>query len=233
MNQLPPPHAVNRDEFSHTISVDTFMKTVRRLSEIFRSRLPQIPASRVKTSRIGKGFANSVFTMASPSKVQVYKLLSAPPNSRGTVRDMNPSFSPHFSTFSPRKMATFNIRSLFPALGRGVRSFATGGKATLPVSIRPSSTEIEAYKLNDRNLETAVRHLYQDGLVVVEDVVPHEHLDLLNEKMVQDARTLQSRGEDSPFNYNQGNLQQGAPPVAKYFLPSIFSSTLSHGRRAI
>lgn len=59
---------------------------------------------------------------------------------------------------------------------------------------------------------------------MVEDIVPHDLIDLLNEKMVQDARTLQARGEDGPFNYNQGNLQLDAPPVAEYFWPSIFTS---------
>lgn len=97
--------------------------------------------------------------------------------------------------------------------------------STTPFVIRPSKQEIEDQILGPRNLELAVRHIHQDGLVVVEDVVPHDHLDFLNEKMVQDARTLQARGEDGPFNYNQGNLQLDAPPIAEYFQPSIFTST--------
>ncbi|KAJ9632027.1 hypothetical protein H2203_000428 [Taxawa tesnikishii (nom. ined.)] len=40
--------------------------------------------------------------------------------------------------------------------------------------------------------------------------------------MVSDARTLQAKGKDGPFNYNIGNLQQDAPPVLSYFHPSIF-----------
>lgn len=78
--------------------------------------------------------------------------------------------------------------------------------------------------LAPRNLELAVRHLHADGLVVVEDVVPHKDLDALNEKMVKDARYLQSLGEKGPFNYNLGNLQQDPPPVAEYFYKSIFTS---------
>ncbi|KAJ3494803.1 hypothetical protein NLG97_g3838 [Lecanicillium saksenae] len=68
----------------------------------------------------------------------------------------------------------------------------------------------------------SLRHVHRDGIVVIEDVVPYDALDSLNSKMVEDARTLQARGEDGPFNYNLGNLQQNAPPVAKYFSPSIF-----------
>lgn len=93
-----------------------------------------------------------------------------------------------------------------------------------PMVVKPSSDEIANTKLNARNLEIAVRHVHRDGLVVIEDAIPHSDLDVLNTKMVEDARTLQARGEDGPFNYNLGNLQQDAPPVAKYFKPSIFTS---------
>lgn len=96
--------------------------------------------------------------------------------------------------------------------------------STSPFVVQPSSQEIEEQVLGPRNLELAVRHVHRDGLVVVADVVPHDHLDFLNEKMVQDARALQARGKDGPFNYNQGNLQLDAPPVAEYFQPAIFTS---------
>lgn len=110
------------------------------------------------------------------------------------------------------------------------RSLATVAKnpngSGLPVTVKPSAEEIKNRTLGARNLETAVRHMHRDGLVVIQDVVPHAALDTLNIKMVQDARALQARGEDGPFNYNLGNLQQDAPPVAKYFDPSIFISEL-------
>jgi hypothetical protein len=77
--------------------------------------------------------------------------------------------------------------------------------STHPVSIKPSRDELSTGRLNSRNLEKAVRSLHEDGLVVIEDAIPHEDLDRLNEKMVQDALLLQSRGKDMPFNYNVGN----------------------------
>lgn len=91
-------------------------------------------------------------------------------------------------------------------------------------SIQASKSEVEAGQLAERNLEKAVYALFHDGLVVVENVIDHVHLDALNAKMIQDARYLQSLGEDGPFNYNRGNLQQDAPPVKEYFEPSIFLS---------
>lgn len=71
-----------------------------------------------------------------------------------------------------------------------------------------------------------MRSLHQDGLVVVENAIPHDCLDRLNEKMVADAYILQAKKEDGPFNYNPGNIQQDAPPVRKHFDPRIFMSEL-------
>ncbi|KAI2642057.1 hypothetical protein GGS21DRAFT_288415 [Xylaria nigripes] len=96
----------------------------------------------------------------------------------------------------------------------------------LPSTIRPSAEEIKNKRLGQQNLEIAVRGVHLDGLVVVEDIVPHHHLNHLNAKMVQDARILQARGEDGPFNYNTGNLQQDAPPWAEYFYPSVFTNPI-------
>lgn len=122
------------------------------------------------------------------------------------------------SRFSYAKSKAGTHRS-FASLTRSAPQLSTS-----PFVIKPSKQEIKDQTLGPRNLEAAVRHVHQDGLVVVEDVVPHDHIDFLNEKMGQDARTLQARGEDGPFNYNQGNLQLDAPPVAEYFSPSIFTS---------
>lgn len=94
----------------------------------------------------------------------------------------------------------------------------------LPRVVRPSAVEIENRRLGERNLEIAVRGVCLDGLVVIEGVVPHDQLDHLNTKMVEDAISLQARGKDGPFNYNLGNLQQDPPPYAEYFYPSIFTS---------
>ena len=105
------------------------------------------------------------------------------------------------------------------------RTLATWAKTTTgPAVVRPSAEEVKKCGLNARNLEIAVRHIHRDGLVVIDKVVPHADIDRLNTKMVEDARTLQGRGDDGPYNYNLGNLQQDSPPVAEHFYPSIFSS---------
>ena len=91
-------------------------------------------------------------------------------------------------------------------------------------SIKVSAGESKEGRLTERNLELAIRHLLQDGLVVVENVIEHDVLDKLNTKMVADARLLSGRGENSPYNYNKSNIQQDAPPIARYFDRSIFFS---------
>lgn len=106
----------------------------------------------------------------------------------------------------------------------GRRTMATAAKATMPAIVRPSPREVKNAALDARNLEIAVRHIHRDGLVVIEDAIPHDDIDKLNTKMVEDARALQALGDAGPFNYNLGNLQQDAPPVAEYFYPSIFTS---------
>jgi hypothetical protein len=96
--------------------------------------------------------------------------------------------------------------------------------SSIPASISPSQSEIKNRQLSPQNLEIAIRSLHHDGLVVVENVVPHESLDRLNKKMAEDAYTLQSKKQNSPYNYNPGNIQQDPPPVQKYFDPEIFLS---------
>jgi hypothetical protein len=94
-----------------------------------------------------------------------------------------------------------------------------------PISIVPSPAELKDGRLDQRNLEIAVRALARDGLVVLEDLVDHATLDRLNVKMVEDAYELQGR-KNSPFNYNKGNIQQDPPMTGEWFSDSIYTSKL-------
>jgi hypothetical protein len=84
--------------------------------------------------------------------------------------------------------------------------------STYPTAIKQTKHEISSGRLASRNLETAIRCLHEDGLVVLENAIPQEDLDRLNVKMVQDARILQSHGKEMPFNYNVGNSKPYQPP---------------------
>jgi hypothetical protein len=95
--------------------------------------------------------------------------------------------------------------------------------SSTPISIVPSEAELKDGNLSQRNLEIAIRSLSRDGLVVLEDVINHEVLDRLDEKMVQDAYELQGK-KDSPFNYNKGNIQQDPPMTKEWFSNEIYIS---------
>lgn len=107
-------------------------------------------------------------------------------------------------------------------VARAARSIGTS--QIYPTAIHPSRAEVNAGRLTPENLEVAIRSLFHDGLVVVTDVVPHDILDRLNNKMIDDAQELYARKENSPFNYNPNNLQQDPPPTKKYFDSQIFLS---------
>ena len=115
----------------------------------------------------------------------------------------------------------------FHRVVRQFRTFAMPSASMLPTVVKPSPDEVANERLGERNLEKAVRSLHEDGLVVISNVVPHGDLDQLNQKMVEDARTLQARGKDMPYNYNVGNIQQDPPPIKKYFHNSIFLNPIA------
>ena len=96
-----------------------------------------------------------------------------------------------------------------------------------PIAIPVTASEVNNAELSQRNLEIATRALQRDGLVVLEDMVPHHILDKLNVKMVEDAYELQSR-KDSPFNYNRGNIQQDPLLTPEYFSDEIYISKWSY-----
>ncbi|KAJ5810463.1 uncharacterized protein N7503_002681 [Penicillium pulvis] len=126
---------------------------------------------------------------------------------------MLPAFNPVRLRWGPARVA------------RAARSI--GISQSYPSAINPSQAEVNSGQLTPQNLEVAIRSLFHDGLVVVTDVVPHNSLDQLNKKMIDDAQKLYSRKENSPFNYNPNNLQQDPPPTKKYFDPQIFLNPIA------
>ncbi|RDW84381.1 hypothetical protein BP6252_01971 [Coleophoma cylindrospora] len=124
-----------------------------------------------------------------------------------------------------RTLRTIPLRS---ALGRHASTSSPHPKLpSLPITVKVSAQEVATQRLTWRNLELATRAIHRDGLVVLQDVIEHAKLDGLNEKMLQDARTLQDAGDASPYNYNKGNIQQDPPMTEKYFEGSIIVNRLA------
>lgn len=158
-------------------------------------------------------------------------IIKSPTINIGPHKYLQTTFFPVFlSVYQIHISLSMNsIASRMPMLAKRpsqVRCLSTqlGKLTSFPTSIRPSVSELENSRLSPQNLEIAMYSLHCDGLVVVEDVIPHDCLNQLNEKMVADAYVLQAKKEDGPFNYNPGNIQQDAPPVRKHFDPKIFMS---------
>ncbi|KAF2100735.1 phytanoyl-CoA dioxygenase family protein [Rhizodiscina lignyota] len=91
-----------------------------------------------------------------------------------------------------------------------------------PIAVAVTQQELNDGRLSWPHLELAIRALHRDGLVVLEDVIDHSELDFLNATMAEDARILQAAGEDGPYNFNKGNIQQDPPATSQYFNPNIF-----------
>jgi hypothetical protein len=97
-----------------------------------------------------------------------------------------------------------------------LRGFSTSvGRASqlpsLPKIVTVSPEEKAQGGLTWKNLELANRALHHDGLVVLENAISHKKLDLLNQKMVDDAKMLQAKGDESPYNYNKGSVPSSPP----------------------
>ncbi|PMD44857.1 hypothetical protein L207DRAFT_551817 [Hyaloscypha variabilis F] len=113
-----------------------------------------------------------------------------------------------------------------------IRTLSTSQTRTISASSNPKTVLVSPEEksrghLTNQNLELANRALHHDGLVVLENAISHEKLDFLNEKMVDDAKKLQARGEDSPYNYNKGNIQQDPQLTKRYFDKEIFLNPLA------
>jgi hypothetical protein len=102
-----------------------------------------------------------------------------------------------------------------------IRSFSitvrkAGTVSSLPKIVNVSPEEKARGLLTHKNLELANQALHHDGLVVLENAISHDKLDFLNQKMVEDARMLQAKGEASPYNYNKGWVTSSLFPILSH-----------------
>ncbi|KAI5925887.1 hypothetical protein F4810DRAFT_613038 [Camillea tinctor] len=91
------------------------------------------------------------------------------------------------------------------------------------VQITPD--ERTARKISKRNLEKAVVALSEDGVVVLDSAVSTDSLDLLNPRMVEEARALRD-GPGTWFNYDSKaqNILQHMIPDPEYLLPDVHAN---------
>lgn len=92
------------------------------------------------------------------------------------------------------------------------------------VEIDISPAEGTAGQMAEEKVIQAVEAVLQDGYVILNGVVAHDHLDLLKEKMDRDSQTLIDAGKWGGAGQVPGHLQQGAPPFAPYVFQDVVAN---------
>ncbi len=87
-----------------------------------------------------------------------------------------------------------------------------------------NAREQKTRRLSAQRLEQAVDAFRRDGYVVIENAVPHEPLDLLRQKMDEDAHLMIAREMWKGDGRQQGHLQQAPPPFAPFVFPDIVAN---------
>ena len=88
----------------------------------------------------------------------------------------------------------------------------------------PSAEEQANQQLSTAHLARAVEALQTIGYVVIEDVVAHDHLDLIRAQMDRDAQLLYDAKQWSGAGGLPGHLMLGPPPFAPYVFSDIVAN---------
>jgi ectoine hydroxylase-related dioxygenase (phytanoyl-CoA dioxygenase family) len=92
------------------------------------------------------------------------------------------------------------------------------------VEIRISADERQAEQMTEQHLAQAIEAIDRDGYLVLADVIEHDHLDLLRERMNADSQTLIDAGKWGGAGSVEGHLQQGAPPFAPFIFRDVVAN---------
>lgn len=90
--------------------------------------------------------------------------------------------------------------------------------------IKPGTQERTAETLSQDHLGQAVAALRQDGYVVLEDIVAHDHLERLHRRMDADAKLLYDAQQWSGAGGLPGHLQLGPPPAAPFVFRDVVAN---------
>ena len=92
----------------------------------------------------------------------------------------------------------------------------------MEITVQPK--ELAARELSDTHVKQAVDAIRIDGYVVLENVVSHEHLDILRERMDADSQILIKAERWGGAGRLKGHLQQGPPPFAPYIFRDVVAN---------
>ena len=92
----------------------------------------------------------------------------------------------------------------------------------MEITVQPE--ELAAGKLTDAHVEKAITAIRVDGYVILENVINHDHLDMLRERMDADSQILINAKKWGGAGKLIGHLQQGPPPYAPYIFRDIVAN---------
>ena len=92
------------------------------------------------------------------------------------------------------------------------------------MQITVTAEELRQEEMSAAHLAQAVQALQTEGFVILVDVVNHDHLDSLRERMTADSQKLISAEKWGGAGRIAGHLQQGPPPFAPYVFRDIVAN---------
>ncbi len=92
----------------------------------------------------------------------------------------------------------------------------------MEITVQPE--ELASGELTAVHVAAAVNAIRVDGYVILENVISHEHLDILRERMDADSQILIKAEEWGGAGRLKGHLQQGPPPFAPYIFKDIVAN---------
>lgn len=92
----------------------------------------------------------------------------------------------------------------------------------MEITVTPQ--ELTTETLTDDHLAQAVQAIREDGYVILANVINHDHLDMVRERMDADSKVLVDAQKWGGAGQVQGHLQQGPPPFAPYIFRDIVAN---------
>lgn len=92
------------------------------------------------------------------------------------------------------------------------------------IEITATPEELQQEKLTETHLAQAIKAIQEDGFVVLADVIDHDHLDIVRERMLEDSLKLIKAEKWGGAGQLKGHLQQGPPPFAPYVFRDIVAN---------
>ena len=91
------------------------------------------------------------------------------------------------------------------------------------ITVTPDAEERQQERFKPGTLSRAKKALRRAGFVIVDDVVAHEHLDILQSAMEDDLVKILALPV-VPHNFVWGIVQQGPPPYADYVFRDVVAN---------